>query len=136
MSILEWDESFSVGDAEMDRQHQTLFVLLNRLYDARQSDGDPLLAGEALSSLHRYTRQHFAEEEALMARIGFAGQGFHKAIHAQLARQVEDFERRHAAGEPDIAQELVPFLLGDWLLEHISGMDSEYAHVLRQLPPE
>ena len=36
MAFFEWDDSFSVGVAELNRQHQRLIDLINELYEAMQ----------------------------------------------------------------------------------------------------
>ena len=35
MSLIQWDDSYSVGVAELDAQHQRLIQMINELNDAK-----------------------------------------------------------------------------------------------------
>lgn len=61
--FFKWFDDGSVGIATIDRQHQELMNILNRLFIAvSQREGDKVLAG-ILDALMAYTQTHFVLEE-------------------------------------------------------------------------
>jgi hemerythrin-like metal-binding protein len=104
--------------------------ILNRLHTAmKQGRGKGELEG-ILVFLKDYTVTHFAMEEDLMAKHGYKGSDQHKAIHADLIRQVADLVARFQAGKAMLTLEVMNFL-EDWLVKHIQGEDYRFALDLR-----
>ncbi|MDW8131607.1 MAG: bacteriohemerythrin [Bryobacterales bacterium] len=128
--MLEWKPEYNLGIASIDAQHRKLFDYVNTLEDAmRKGEGRQVL-DKILSSVAAYTREHFGNEEQLMKRTGYAELLPHKAAHDAFAKQVQEFQRKHQAGEVGITVELVASL-GDWVRNHVLGMDRKYAPHLR-----
>lgn len=63
MAPIKWDESYSVGEAVIDRQHRGLIDLINAL-------DDDVEVGFVLDQLTLYVADHFRTEEELMAGRG------------------------------------------------------------------
>lgn len=129
MPEFEWKKFFSVGHERMDAQHQQLFDIVNQLYDGMKQPGgasDELLQ-TTIESLCDYTRSHFAEEEQLMLTAGYPDYLRHKQAHDLLMGKVEEFEARMHNGEVRLAAEVLPFLVGEWLVSHIAFEDQQYA---------
>ena len=129
MSMLTWDEKYSVEIAEIDRQHQKLFGLLNDLYEAMQDGQATEVVGKVLDRVIDYTVYHFAYEEKLLADAGYPEDAAHRAEHAKLAEQAKDLARRLQAGQGDVPVATLKFLC-DWLGRHILGTDKKYAPFL------
>ena len=51
----------------------------------------------------------------------------HKATHAALLSKVQFIARAHQEGDVAALAELLPYLYGNWLIEHICGTDKAYA---------
>ena len=139
MPTFEWMNIFSVGHEDIDRQHKQLFDIVNELYDGvrQQRDAPAQLLGNALAALCTYTRRHFAEEERLMQEAAYPDFARHKESHELLLGKVEALEARFRDGEMNIAAELLPFLVGEWLTHHIAFEDQQYtAHLNRYLRRE
>jgi hemerythrin len=49
MSIIQWDESFSVNVAEIDKQHQRLLEMINELYDAMRQGRGKVIIGKTIT---------------------------------------------------------------------------------------
>ena len=131
MGFAEWNPQFTVHNAEMDEQHKTIFKLVNELHAgifARKS-GDTL--GGTIKELLDYTERHFAEEERLMRQHNYPDHERHKAAHDQLLSQVLEFEHKFHAGDNGLTPEMFQFLVSDWLVKHILGMDKMYAPFLK-----
>ncbi len=120
-----WSDSFSVGVKAMDEQHKGLVKALNDLHAAMVAGQAKAVAGDLLKTLLKYTREHFAAEEALMRRAQYPDLAGHCAKHKDLAGQVEKFAGRYERGEIALNVDLLMFLR-DWLLTHIQKTDRDY----------
>jgi len=65
-NIMEWTPEYSVHDAEIDREHQFLFGIVNRLHVAMLAGQGAETLGTLLAELAKYTIYHFANEEKTM----------------------------------------------------------------------
>lgn len=122
MSLLAWNDMFSVGILEIDNQHKQLIEITNRLNEAMISDLDRQALSGILDDLLAYTRTHFAYEERLMDLHRYGDREQHLAEHRKLVQIVVDFQSKFAQGEVDLTGELMA-LLRDWLSRHILNSD-------------
>ena len=83
-----------------------------------------------MDSLLGYTRTHFAEEEEMMLKAGYPGYDRHCEAHRQLIEQVEQMGERLEKGDASLREDVFSFLFGDWLLDHILHIDSQYVPYL------
>lgn len=129
MSLIEWNDSLSVGVPSIDAQHSVLVKTLNELHDAMMSGQAHAKTADLLRTLIRYTHEHFASEEALMEQAGYAAIDEHRKRHHELTRRVEDYVARFERGESTINLHLLNFLR-DWLTNHIMKEDKAYSLAL------
>jgi hemerythrin-like metal-binding protein len=94
-----WSDNFSVGVKAMDDQHKGLVSTLNELHAAMRDGKDKAVTGKLLSSLVRYTHDHFNAEEAMMTRTKYPKCAPHFAHHKDLTGQVQQFVERYERGE-------------------------------------
>ena len=110
MPLFEWKKEHSVGVYEMDRHHQKLFDILNRLHDAmKDGKGMQIIAG-IVRELLDYTRYHFGEEEKLLEKIGYSGISEQKMAHQKFISQIEGYKEQLSLEE---FSDLLVVLLGD-----------------------
>lgn len=132
MAIVKWSPSLSVNIEEMDKQHQGLLEIMNRLHDSisagKGNEGPIAVIGE----LNEYAHKHFAAEEQLMQRFRFPQLGVHKIEHVKFAEDVLAFRRRLQGGQTVSAYEVLQFLRR-WLLTHIQELDAEYGRFINQI---
>lgn len=126
MAVIRWGLDYYTGLPEVDRQHEELFGLINRLHDATSDRG--AVMDQAFEDLRDYVRDHFAIEEQLMAEadvdVGhYAG---HRAAHAGFVARIDKLWQRHLDGRESAADELLEFLTR-WLVEHILHTDRKMA---------
>lgn len=130
MALIVWDARLETGHSKIDEQHKSLVEIFNRLHEAmKQGKGKGELEG-ILVFLKDYTVTHFAMEEALMDQHAYSGAAQHKAIHADLVRQVADLVTRFQAGTTSLTLPVMNFL-EDWLVKHIQGEDCRMAQELK-----
>ena len=121
----EWTDAMATGVESLDDEHRTLISWINRLSDANDASTGPDELRRVLAFLEVYSARHFAHEEGCFAR--------HRCTHAEAN------ERAHRVFSAKIAQcraecdahgitqrraiELQQ-MLGDWLRDHILGVDT------------
>jgi hemerythrin len=131
MPLIKWDDSFSVQIAAMDKQHQNLFDLINKLHEAMgQGKGKDTLP-EVFESLIKYTQVHFAAEEALLQKHNYPDLAAHKRLHADLIMQISELQKQFQAGDFSASQKTRDFLK-QWLTAHIKETDLKYGVFLKQ----
>lgn len=131
MSMFVWSEKYSLGIAEVDRQHQKLFALLNELYDAMQQGHGSDVIGKVLDSVIDYTSYHFAYEEKLFRQYGYVEDAVHRSEHVRLAEQAKQLSERLHTQKTDVTMATLKFLC-DWLANHVLGSDKKYAAFMIQ----
>jgi hemerythrin-like metal-binding protein len=122
VAYLTWKDEYAVGVALMDAEHRELLEIVNQLYEALSSGGDPLPLCDALA---RHALVHFAHEEQWFAPLGYPRANQHRLMHEKLTQRLVDY-RAQLSGEarPGI-DDFARF--ADWLAHHITGEDRAYA---------
>lgn len=123
MSLLEWQEAFSVGIASVDYEHKELINLINEL-DRQASAGcshDEVIA--ALGEVYAHISAHFALEEKFMRDSSYPHYPEHKANHEALLDQLRDImDRVETDGSYD--RERLSRELDSWFSEHFRTHDA------------
>ena len=131
MAKIEWQPIYSVNVSKMDEQHKKLIKLVSDLQDAmNQKKGDVQVA-ETLKQLRSYTVNHFADEEALMAKYGYPDLTNHKKLHKELVAKVDQLEKDMKAGGKLVVVNVM-MMLNEWLFGHITKADKLYGPYLNE----
>ncbi len=125
MSLFEWKESYSIGVPEIDAQHKKLYYLADQLHGAMNAGKSNVVIGQVLAELVMYTKTHFAAEERMLQKCGYADFAAHKEKHDDLTRRVADLQQQQTAGKMMLSIEMLRFL-SQWLQQHIGGTDRKY----------
>ena len=126
MSLLTWTkEDFGTGVLFADNEHQTIFDLLNRTYEA-VGGGQQNKARSLLADLIDYVTIHFQSEEHQMLRKGFEKLEDHKASHAKFVANCRELQ---ASGK-DVSQDSLKEA-ADWFTKHIVNEDRLYESKLK-----
>lgn len=126
MSMLTWNEAFSVGSAMIDSDHRILINLLNQLHEAMETGQSREVLGSVVNVLAEYVEHHFQREEALMERIGYPDCAEHRNNHRQLTDMVRQIRDRWMKGERQVLDDDVMLFLKRWLTDHILKADMAY----------
>lgn len=126
MALLDWQDRFALGVAEMDREHQELLAAMNRIHELATSAGSKSEIDAAISRLAELTTRHFADEEKHMEATGYDGIERHKMIHADMLRRVGEYHAAFQAGDGTVDERFFGFLV-NWLTAHICHIDRKYA---------
>lgn len=127
--MISWNESFSVGVAELDQEHRLLFSIINRLFDEvlpRQGETHGELR-HILEELEIYTRTHFKHEEEWMAKSGFEGIEEHRKQHHHFVETVQNLQKKLQEGHfEEMVSAQTWIFLKNWLNQHILDEDRKY----------
>jgi len=129
MSLLTWSDEFSVNIKEIDNQHRQMFEMVNQLQRAMKEGKGANVLNDILQRLIDYTDYHFSTEERLMEAYSYPGFIHHKAEHAKLIRQVQEFQRQYRQNPTGLAVQLLNFLKS-WITDHILQTDKQYSRYL------
>ena len=128
---IQWRDYYSVGDATLDAQHQTIISLINWLYEIIWGGNDRSAVTPVIRRLHEYTHSHFKDEEKMMLAAGFPGLADHKVIHEKLVSDTDDLLFRSLQDDGPDSREVLQYLKR-WWINHITGDDKQYVICLRE----
>lgn len=129
MALMTWGPAFSIKVKQFDNQHIKIVNLVNELHDAMKVGKGKDVLGKIFNELISYTATHFADEEKVLAQYAYPDLAQHKAIHANLVKQVLDLQQKFASDKPILTNDVMVFLK-DWLVKHIQGDDMKYGAYL------
>ena len=122
----EWRDEYNIGVDIIDREHQRLFKIINKLYTFREEEKDSQwTCQEGIKYFKGHAAKHFADEEAYMESIGYEGLEQHRHIHDDFRKNTlpaleQELERTGYA--PDAVEHFLGVCAG-WLIGHTMTED-------------
>jgi hemerythrin-like metal-binding protein len=129
MLAINWNERYSVDIAEIDKQHQKLFALINQLSESMKAGKTAASIGKIFVELVNYTDQHFKFEEDLFKKHGYLGAPSHLKHHNDLREKALALKAKQESGSLIVTVELLKFLV-EWVNKHILEEDKQYSAFL------
>ncbi len=129
MSKIEWDESYSVNNKEIDEQHKEWIAIFNKLHVALLSDDPKSLdfAGvDSLKAMYDYAEYHFNFEEQYLSKINYPDLVAHRRLHKDFASKIYQYNKDINQGTIVLNTEIIK-IIKDWLVEHILKEDKKYS---------
>ena len=125
-----WSPSYTIGNDQIDKQHQQLFELLSNVQKSLYKNDDRVdVISKTLESLMSYTQFHFTDEEQLMQEIKYTHLEGHRKLHDELINEIENLLDEVQDGEIVLVEELIVFLK-NWLIKHIVEHDVKIAEFI------
>ena len=118
-SQLVWQDSFNIGVEAIDKEHQRLFKIINRLFEYGE-EKSRWACQEGVKYFKSHTMKHFEDEEAYMASIGYEGLETHRHIHKEFRENtlpVLEQELEETDYNPDSVNHFLGVCAG-WLIGH------------------
>lgn len=110
---IEWRDEFNIGISSIDKEHQQLFKIINKLFVFKDEEKDSQwLCQEGIKFFRGHVSKHFSNEEAYMASIGYDGLEQHAQIHKNFRENTL----------PVLEEELERTSYGDEAVEHFLGV--------------
>lgn len=123
---LVWQEAYECGEPTVDREHRELFDLANDLIDAFLSAGsDFARIAPIFDRLLRHVVGHFADEEVVLERHGYAKLDAHRRIHARLLDRARELHAAFEAGAANLGS-VAEFLAAEVVAHHLFGADRDF----------
>ncbi|MDP1675033.1 MAG: diguanylate cyclase [Burkholderiales bacterium] len=123
---LTWREDYECGHPLIDAEHRELFELANVLLEAVVSAKD---ARPVLDRLIEHVRQHFSDEETILAEHDYPRLEAHRAAHAGLLAKAAELRARLANDDAGLGA-VVEFLAGDVVARHLFTADRDFFPLL------
>lgn len=128
MAGIEWDESFSVGNGEIDEQHKKWIAIYNKM-DAAMSATDTAslsaITADSLTAMYDYAREHFKFEEQYMEQLHYPHLIEHRRKHRDFENKIYQDMRGIKAGTVILNTTLLK-VIKNWLVDHILHEDKKY----------
>ena len=123
--LVEWNDSYKIGDTAIDEQHQELFLRAADVIAATNRESQTMGA----LRLYQYTRSHFSHEESLMEHIDYPEISSHMAHHKDLLAKLNAF--LHNISKDNLVKAELEDFISHWFLGHIAHVDAKLAAYLK-----
>ena len=131
---IEWDETLSVGNETMDREHRAMVTIIRRLFDENhKAPGSPTVQ-RLLDDLLTETRAHFASEEAMMRAANYAETEEHRNEHSALLVELQIVVDRARKNPDTITIDTLSFITC-WFTDHVKVADLALAEFIDGVQP-
>lgn len=128
-ALIPWDEAqHGLGHDSMDATHEVFVQLVNSLANADKQRFISLF-----TELYEHTQAHFAAEDLLMKKSGFAALEEHMSEHRRVLGEMTQLLKRVQKGSLSFARAYVRERLPEWFALHLMSMDQALAvHLHKQ----
>jgi len=121
-NVLIWTDTMRIGIDAIDKDHQVLITLVNRL---SHTDIDSPAVDRIIDELCDYTRYHFRREEIILDLSGHPNREEHRLQHRELSAEMSALAKTWRNGRDREAYQKLKRFLRKWLFEHIIKTDAE-----------
>lgn len=128
---VQWEPRHSVGNDTLDAQHRAILAQCNALADCLDdtSEAGDRKYDEIFNELMTLAREHFATEEALLARCGYPDLADH-----QSEREEFDYLAAEIITTQNFDKHELQSFLALWWTGHVLGAARNYRAFLEQQP--
>ncbi len=79
---IKWYDSYSIGVDSIDKEHQQLFKIINKLFAFQEEDIEgQWICQEGIKFFKSHALKHFSNEEQYMESIDYPGLKQHRKVH-------------------------------------------------------
>ncbi len=129
---LVWSPGYGCGHSMIDAQHQHLFLQANELLEALLANQPAEACLTLVEGTLASVAQHFQDEEAILASLGYPGLAEHREHHAALVAKGQAMKGAYAAGDLPFGR-VVQFLAHEVVALHFLKEDRDFFPLVR--PP-
>lgn len=136
-----WDERFNTGVESIDREHEKLFGIINKMIRfGEQPEKHQWICDEGIKFFKAHALKHFKDEEEYMTSIGYEGYKTHKRLHddfRQITLPQLEWELEHTRYSVAAVNHFLGVCTG-WLIGHtltedlaiVGGGESKWGDLL------
>lgn len=131
-----WKDKYRVGVELIDQQHEELFRRVSdftrTIRDEEDWDAKLDKVKETMLFMKEYVVEHFDEEEAYQAKIGYPEIEVHKSAHAKFKEGVNNYIKifEDEGFSEEKIQEFGGRLM-TWLIMHVGNMDQKIGEYVK-----
>lgn len=129
MKKIIWKDEYNLGIEKVDRQHQHMFEIINKINAWSGSPVDMELVSDTIREMANYAKEHFTDEEMLMQQHGYPNLEAHKKEHNYFINTTAEFAVNFMDNK-DISIDEIAEFLSIWLTNHILKTDMKYKELL------
>lgn len=127
---LVWQDWFNIGIDAIDKEHQKLFRIMNRLFAfCNESEKSQWVCQEGIKFFKDHAMKHFTKEEAYMASISYPEFEMHRRIHDDFRQNTLpalEAELEQTGYSTDAVRHFLGVCAG-WLIGHTMTEDRAIA---------
>jgi len=130
---LVWDDSFVLGIADIDQQHQSIVEHFTNFSIAVQDGSAKEVLAEMADFLVGYAQLHFATEERYMQDYDYPRIEVQRSEHANFTSDAEDLVKK--IQEEGASRELSLALTGKmvrWVIQHVRNHDRDMVDFVKE----
>ena len=123
---IHWKDQFAIDGGVIDKDHKTLFGLVNEFNESIPGLESPGQMLSILASIKKYTQTHFQREEKLQQILEFPFCEEHKKEHQALVEKLNGLIKKVLQGNEDNVIEIaaeIGLFLQEWITEHVIESD-------------
>lgn len=129
---IDWTPGLSVGVDHIDEQHKTWFKKANELFEAGRQQKAKEYINTMIDFLDEYTKKHFRDEEAYMAKIQYPELDAQKKAHASFINDLAKLKSDYNNNDGNILVILnANKMVINWLTNHIRNMDKKIGEFVK-----
>ena len=125
MSEFVWSAKYSIGNEQVDAEHQRLIALANDVATFAANGEKLARIKVAIVALYEYVKTHFQHEEEYMLELDYPHYEEHKKLHEGIIAEMNAIMKH--SGNLDVLVYKFKRLMNTWVLEHILTEDSRIA---------
>lgn len=129
---LVWQEAYNIGVEIIDKEHQRLFKIINKLFTVDAEDEEEKsrwACHQGIKYFKSHAIKHFEDEERYMDSVDYAGRGRHRSIHENFRNNILPALEEELR-QTNFSQEAMDHFLGvctGWLIGHTLTEDQAIA---------
>jgi hemerythrin-like metal-binding protein len=121
--MIPWTPALETGHSVIDDDHRKLIASLNELDSALKQGAGKEQIMQLVSFLNRYSRDHFAREEAHMARVNCPSAAVNKQAHQDFVAKLDGWLIKLQSGTSLSLVLEVHREISRWIGAHIVNVD-------------
>ena len=128
--FISWNNTYSVGNAEMDNQHKQLINIINKLFDSFKEGNAEEISNEILNEMIEYANFHLNSEEKLLYKFDYPEKENHEVLHNEFRNKTDELKSMISKKSEDAHYKLMDYLK-NWWTNHILIEDMKYSKFLK-----
>ena len=128
-NLINWNDSYSVGNTEMDEQHKKLIAIINKLFKSFKEGNAQEILQDILQEMIDYANFHLNSEEKLMFKYNYPQKTEHEKLHQSFRDKTSELKNLLNSNSKDAHYKMIEYLK-TWWTNHILVEDMKYSDFL------